>query len=94
MRAVAEASFDEAEHDHLLEALDLNLPCASISGLIYWPGHWFGDERCGLELTPEQIVRYALLRSRRMVPGCPDRPPLPYPPPPPGGPYELPMSRP
>lgn len=94
VRAVVEVECDEAEHDHLLSALDLNLPCASISDLIYWPNHWFGDRSARpaeFELTPELIVRYAVLRSRRSVAGCPDTPPLPYPPPAPGGPYELPM---
>lgn len=95
VRAVSEVAVSAAETDHLLTALDLNLPGAGISDLIFWPDRWFGDRGGDYELTPKQIVRYALLRSRREVPGCPDRPPLPYPPPPPsGGPYALPMLRP
>lgn len=86
VRAVAELAdengeLDEAEQGHLLDALDVNLPGASISDLIYWPNHWFGDGSANpnaLELTHAQVVRYALLRSGRVVPGCPTEPVLPF----------------
>lgn len=86
VRAVSElgdedGELDEAEQDHLLEALDVNLPGAGVSDLIYWPNHWFGDRSANpneYALTHEQVVRYALLRSGRVVPGCPTEPDLPF----------------
>lgn len=64
-----------------MQALDVNLPGAGVSDLIYWPNHWFGDESANpnaYPLTHEQVVRYALLRSERVVPGCPMEPDLPF----------------
>ena len=85
-RAIAEGEggelLDEAVQSYLMEVLDVNLLGAGISDLIYWPNHWFGDEDANpndYELDYSQMVRYALLRSGREVPGCPVHPELPYP---------------
>ncbi|MEZ6185582.1 MAG: hypothetical protein R3F62_11300 [Planctomycetota bacterium] len=47
VRALAEGKdgqlLAEATHSYLLEALELNLPGASVSDLIYWPNAWFGE---------------------------------------------------
>jgi hypothetical protein len=60
--------------------LETNFPGANFSDLLYWPNHWFGDESLlHAEFTDEQLLRYAMLWSGRVLPDAPVDVPLPYP---------------
>ena len=74
-----EFELDEALDSYFLGWLDVNLPGADITNLIYWTNHWFGDEAMlHTELTPDQTLAYAMARCGRRLPDAPDVP-LPYP---------------
>ena len=76
-------TLSEAETSYYLRWLEANLPGAEVSDLIYWPNEWFGNEAMlHAELTPDQILAYAMARSGRRVPGAPEGVPLPHPIPP------------
>jgi hypothetical protein len=78
--AVMKAELPEELLNYFIEWLEANLPNANITNLIYWPNHWFGDESLlQVELTPDQILVYAMAKSGRRVPGAPDNVPMPYP---------------
>jgi hypothetical protein len=57
--------------------------------LIYWPDEWFGDPswfrdsggafKPEAELSLDQILGYAMKRSKRELPGTPLGIPLPFP---------------
>lgn len=73
LQAVLSAELRESEHAYYLNWLEENLPESNISDLIYWPDHWFNDaNQLQLELTPEQIVVYAILKSGRIIEGVPN----------------------
>ena len=64
---------------YFLALLDRNLPGADVNDLIYWPNQWFGGESLPeVELSAEQILTYASLRSGRSLAGAPTDVPLPY----------------
>lgn len=57
--AVSNAELSEAVSSHFLHWLEVNLPGANVSDLIYWPNEWFKDEAMlHAELTPDQILAY------------------------------------
>lgn len=72
---------DEAESAWFLDWLEVNLPGSNISDLMFWPNVWFGDDslfldenRCfrpEAELTVDQILRFAMLKSGRLLPDAP-----------------------
>jgi len=65
---------------HALRVLDLNLPGGELSDLMYWPNEWFGDEQMlRVELTPAQVLEYAMARAGRRLVGSPDDIELPRP---------------
>lgn len=74
------ATLSEAELSYYLRWLDANLPGANVSDLIYWPNEWFEDESLlQVELTPDQVLAYAMAKCGRSVPGAPANAPMPYP---------------
>jgi hypothetical protein len=80
---VSTAKLPEAMLNHFIEWLEVNFPNGNITNLIYWPNHWFGDESMlQVELTPDQILAYAMAKSGRRLPGAPANVPMPYPIPP------------
>ena len=65
---------------YYLNLIETNLPGAGAIDLIYWPNEWFKDEAMlHVELTAEQILIYASLRSGRTLAGTPDGVVLPHP---------------
>lgn len=83
LRAVLESAagneLSEAVASYYLNWLDVNLPGANVSDLLYWPNEWFGDESMlQVELTPDQMLAYAMAKSGRQFADAPDVP-LPYP---------------
>src|SRR5262249_21972162 len=69
-QAVMAAELPPAQHSYFLGWLEENLPGSRMSDLIYWPNHWFKDEAMlHVELTADQVLAYALLKSGRTVPG-------------------------
>jgi hypothetical protein len=80
LAAVCSADLPEAEDDWFIEWLERNLPGSNISDLIYWPNEWFGDERLlHAELSDDRLLRYAMLKSGRVLPDAPADVELPYP---------------
>ena len=90
LQAVGQVEFtDQADLAYYLEWLETNLPGSNISDLMYWPNQWFQDDsrfldengcfKPGNELNDDQVLRYAMLKSGRMVPHSPDDVPLPFP---------------
>ena len=83
LEAQLSATLSQPESSYYLRWLEANLPAADVSDLIYWPNHWFDNESLlHAELSPDQILAYAMKRSGRCVPGAPENVPLPYPVPP------------
>jgi hypothetical protein len=81
LRSMLNAELSEAVDSYFLEWLEAHLPGANVSDLIHWPNQWFGEE-LDAELTDEQILAYAMVKSGRRVPGAPSGVPMPYPIPP------------
>ena len=88
VESVMEAEGEEDEHSYYLAWLDTQFPGARISDLIYWPDHWFGDAslfrepngafKPETELSSDQIMAYAMLASKRQLPGAPEGIELPF----------------
>lgn len=69
----------ESVGSYYLEWLGVNLPGANVSDLVYWPNEWFNDETMlQVELTPDQILAYAMAKSGRPFPDAPANVPMPY----------------
>lgn len=83
LEAVVAVALPQPEDGYFLNWLEAQLPGSDISDLIYWPNEWFGDESLlHVELTPDQILAYAMARSGRRLPGAPENVTLPHPIPP------------
>jgi hypothetical protein len=83
LESVRSVALSQPEDSYFLGWLEANLPESGICDLIYWPNEWFGDDSLlQVELTPDQILAYAMKQSGRIVPGSPENVPLPYPIPP------------
>ena len=79
LEEVSTARLTEAEQGYYLDWLEANLPGANVSDLIYWPNEWFADEAMlHAELTPDQILGYAMRASGRVLPDAPRDIELPY----------------
>jgi hypothetical protein len=78
--AVVSSKLTEAEDSYYLAWLDVNLPGADVSDLIYWPNEWCNNETLlDVELTTDQLLAYAMNKSGRVVSGAPENVDLPYP---------------
>ena len=62
VRRVGSAEYKEHETDFWLRVLEVNLPDAPISDLIFWPDEALGADAGSDELSPEQIVELAVTR--------------------------------
>ena len=62
VRTVGSAEYKEHEIDYWLRVLEVNLPNAPISDLIFWPDEALGADAGSDELSPQQIVELALTR--------------------------------
>jgi hypothetical protein len=83
LAAVLAVEIREPELGYFIDWLEANLPGSNITNLIYWPNHWFQNESLlHAELSPDQILAYAMRQSGRTVPGAPENIPMPYPIPP------------
>lgn len=83
LASVLNMELSEAVSDYYLQWLEANLPGADVIILIYCTSDWFNDEALRqVELTPNQILAYAMAKSGRRVPGVPEGVPMPYPIPP------------
>jgi hypothetical protein len=86
LEAVIAAQPPDGELSYYLTWLEKNLPGSGISDLIYWPNEWFKDpDKLHIDLTLDQILRYAMLRSNREFAGAPEHVSLPFPLPPASG---------
>ncbi len=80
LQEVLSAELPESEQSYFLNWLEVNLPNCNINDLIYWPDQWFNDSKqLQIELTPDQIIAYAMLMSGRKVEGAPTNIELPLP---------------
>jgi len=79
---------NQAEQAYYLELLESNFPDSNMSDLLFWPNHWFGDDsyfmdgpqfRPDRNLSVDQILRYAMLKSGRVLPDAPEGVVLPLP---------------
>jgi hypothetical protein len=69
----------ETEGTYYVFWLEANLPRANVSDLIYWPNEWFKDQSMlQVELSPDQLLGYAMKASGRVLPDAPGVE-LPYP---------------
>jgi hypothetical protein len=65
---------------HVLRVLHVNLPESNLSDLMYWPNEWFGEEQMlQVNLTPAQVLEYAMTRAGRRLRGSPEAIDLPFP---------------
>jgi hypothetical protein len=86
---VAAAEGAEDEIHYYLDWLEVQFPNSNMSDLIYWPDEWFGDAslfrdangafKPESELTTDQILAYAMEKSRRKLPDAPVGVELPFP---------------
>lgn len=79
---------NQADQAYYLSWLDSKFPGGRISDLMFWPNEWFGDDSYFLEngqflpdreLSVDQILRYAMLKSGRILPDAPGAVTLPLP---------------
>jgi hypothetical protein len=77
--AVVRAELSDAVADHFFEWLEVNLPGANVIELIFCTEQWLGAGAAGAELTPDQILAYAMAKSGRHFPDAPTNVPMPYP---------------
>ncbi|MBL8795298.1 MAG: hypothetical protein JNM56_15440 [Planctomycetia bacterium] len=87
--AVSNVAIPEGEFGYYLGWLEAQFPGANMNDLIYWPDQWFGDaslfrEANGAfkpesELSPDQILGYAMAKSGRKLKGAPRDVALPFP---------------
>jgi hypothetical protein len=92
LEAVASADLPEAELGYYLDWLEAQFPGGNVNDLIFWPDEWFGDfslfrDANGAfkpesELSNEQILAYAMVKSGRKLHGAPTSVALPFPLPP------------
>ena len=79
LRSELDHELSGAVGSYYLEWLDVNLPGANISDLLYWPNQWFNDEAMlQVELTPDQFLAYAMARAGRHFADAPADVPVPY----------------
>lgn len=89
LKAVSTAELPEGESIYYLHWLNTQFPDSNMSDLIYWPDEWFEDAslfrhpdgtfKPKAELSPEQILGYAMKWSSRELLGTPTDIDLPYP---------------
>ncbi|MCI0704714.1 MAG: hypothetical protein L0241_26965 [Planctomycetia bacterium] len=80
LETLQSGALSEAVESYFLDWLEVNLPDANISDLLYCPNQWFADEAMlHVELSHDQILAYAMAKSGRSVPGAPTDVPMPYP---------------
>lgn len=88
--AVVSASVSEATIEYYAAWLDEQFPDANVTALIYCPDEWFDDPstvrdpttgafKPEANLSNQQILAYAMLRSGRILPGVPADVTLPFP---------------
>jgi hypothetical protein len=78
--ALMSGDLPETPTSHVLGVLDVNLPESNLSDLLYWPNEWFGDEEMlDVDLTPAQVLEYAMTRAGRRLRGSPAAVDLPFP---------------
>jgi hypothetical protein len=80
---------NQAEQAYFLSWLEKNLSGANVSDLLFWPNEWFrehasyfcekGQFKPASQLSADQILRYAMLKSGRQLPDAPADVPLPLP---------------
>lgn len=79
---------NQADQARYLNWLEANFPGSRISDLMFWPNEWFGNDSYfledgqflpGRELSVDQILRYAMLKSGRFLPDAPGNVRLPLP---------------
>ncbi|MDX7986370.1 hypothetical protein FE392_03330 [Xenorhabdus sp. 12] len=54
------------------DLLEINFSNINISDLVFWPNDWFQDDELDVELTPEEVLGYAMARSGRFLPDAPE----------------------
>jgi hypothetical protein len=80
LRSVRAVELSEAVQSHFLNWLEVNLPGANISDLIYWPNEWFNDEAMlHVELSDDRMLAYAMAKSGRHFPDALAGVTMPYP---------------
>ena len=86
--AVVSADLGENETTYYVGWLEAQFPNANFNDLIYWPDEWFADAslfrdsngafKPDAELSNEQILAYAMLKSGRLLPDRPLSVDLPF----------------
>jgi len=71
LEAVVACDIDEASQAFYLRWLEANLPGSNVADLIFFPAEWFGNEQLRVELSPDEILGYALRKSGRHVRDAP-----------------------
>ena len=89
LEAVATATLPEHEIHYYLRWLEAQFPGGNVNNLIYWHDEWFGDAllfrdvngafKSEINLSNDQILAYAMLKSGRKLPGAPPDVALPFP---------------
>lgn len=71
--SVTNATFgSEAAHSYFLEWLEVQLPDAEVSELLYWPDQWFRvPEALHFDFSADQLIRAAMDRSGRVLESAP-----------------------
>src|SRR5262249_56832026 len=65
IRRLSTAAGEEHEQIFWLRLLEANVPDKRISGLMFWPGDYFGDGNNSRNLSPEEILDIALAAGRQ-----------------------------
>ena len=88
LNSLMSSELSEPNHSFYLEWLEVQFPNSEICDLIYWPDAWFknpalfrepnGAFKPQTELSPDQILAYAMLRSSRRLTDAPNNILMPF----------------
>lgn len=73
IRVISDPDSDEELQAYYIRVIDITLPGANVSDLIFWPNSWFNDEAMlSIELSEIEIANYILAWTKRRLPGSED----------------------
>lgn len=70
IEAICDPDIDEEVGFYYIQLIELTLPSAEVSDLIFWPHEWFQDrEKREVDMEPDEIANYILAWTGKRLPG-------------------------
>ncbi|MDQ8192497.1 hypothetical protein [Roseibacillus persicicus] len=71
IEAIGDPDIDEDLGFYYIELIELNLPGAEVSDLIFWPQEWFQDKAMReVDMEADEIANYILSWTGKHLPGA------------------------